>query len=93
MRKFFVKYGDFGNTYGLRYTDDGARPTGDGWEQITQKEAEDLARAEVRRRKEDHSFSGYADSYIYPVGMTETDDYNFECRFGWHTDGRIAVRD
>lgn len=93
MKKYFVKYGKFGNTYTLCYTEDGSKPSGEGWEQITRKEAEALARAEARRRKDDPYFSGYADAWVFPVGMTEDDEYNFECRRGWHTEGRIAVRE
>lgn len=93
MRKYYVRYGDFGNTYSLCYTEDGGKPSGDGWEQITRKEAEALARAEVRRRKDDPYFSGYADAWIFPVGMTENDEINFACLRGWHTEGRLAVKD
>lgn len=65
MKKYFVKYGDFGNVYSLRWAEDGdAIPA--GYEQITRKKAEQLARAERRRRKDEPMSSGYADSYIFP---------------------------
>lgn len=92
-RKYFVKRGDFANNYSLVYTENGERPSGDGWAQITRKDAETLASSEARRRKENPSFGGYADMYIYPHDMTEQERYDLECRRGWHTEGRIAVKD
>lgn len=68
MRKYFIRNDlGFSNTYALCYTDDGETP--DGWEQITRAEAERLARAETRRRKDDPSFSGYADEFIVPFSL------------------------
>lgn len=92
-RTYYVSRGDFGNVYGLRYTESADYPVPAGWERITRKEAEDLARAEARRRKDEPMSSGYADAYIYPFGMSDRDDDCFLARRGWHTEGRIAVRD
>lgn len=65
MKKYFVKYGDFGNAYSLRWAEQGDNIP-EGWEPITRKEAEKLARAERDRRKDNPAFSGYADRYIAP---------------------------
>ena len=78
MRKYGVNYyRDFANTYTLGYVDSGELP--EGWEQITRKEAEALARRERRRREDDPNFGGYADTSIYPIGMT--DEERQEARF------------
>lgn len=68
-RAYYVRYPrDFANEYSLRYTVGGAElSVNDGWERITRREAEQLARAERARRRWDPSFSGYADADIYPT--------------------------
>lgn len=71
---YYVRYGSFSNVYGLlAVTDevdqsmltaanDEYRQSGaPEWERITRKECRRLRNAERRRRKEDSSFSGYAD--------------------------------
>lgn len=71
---YYVRYGSFSNVYGLlAVTDeidqswltaanDEHRQSGaPEWERITRKECRRLRNAERRRRKEDSSFSGYAD--------------------------------
>lgn len=65
MKHYFVKYGDFANTYALRFSED--VKDAPGWERLTRKEAEALARRERQRRKEDPNFSGYADAEITPL--------------------------
>lgn len=67
MTKYFIKRGDFSNQYSLAYTTDGTEPK--GWERITREQAETMARDEDRRRREEPSFSGYADSYVWPYNM------------------------
>lgn len=64
MKRYYVNYGEFRNQYALRYISNPEQTAPDGWEQITRKEAEALARAERRRRKENPAFSGYADTEI-----------------------------
>ena len=72
MKKYFVRYdSDFSNAYSLCWTN-GETP--DGWEQITRTKAEDLARAESRRRREDPSFSGYADEVIISFDLMNSAD-------------------
>lgn len=68
-RAYYVRYPrDFANEYSLRYTVGGAElPARDGWERITRREAERLARAERARRRWEPSRSGYADAGIYPA--------------------------
>lgn len=68
-RAYYVRYPrDFVNEYSLRYTVGGAElSTDDGWERITRREAERLARAERARRRWEPSRSGYADAGIYPA--------------------------
>ena len=89
--RYYIKRGDFFNTYSLRYAP-AEFPIPEGYEQITRREAEAYARAEAQRRRDDANFAYYADAYVYPFGMSEDDEYRFECRFGWHTEGRLAVR-
>ena len=91
MRKYGIKYyRDFGNTYTLGYTE--------GWERITREEAECMARAESKRAKEDPNFSGYADTYVYPIGLTEEQalDAYEAARCGgskvWRLSGRVIER-
>ena len=69
MRKYFVKYGEFRNTYDLRYTEniaEEAEAIGQGFERISRKEAEMLCTRESERRKENPAFSGYAPDVILP---------------------------
>lgn len=71
MRKYFVKYGDFANTYGIYYTENDSEETQAierGMERITRKDAERLCMRESARRKEDPAFSGYASDVILPFG-------------------------
>lgn len=65
---YYVRYHRFANEYSLRYTVGGAELSiDDGWERITRRDAERLARAERERRRWEPSRSGYADAYIYPA--------------------------
>lgn len=67
-RAYYVRYHRFANEYSLRYTVGGAELSiDDGWERITRRDAERLARAERERRRWEPSRSGYADAYIYPA--------------------------
>lgn len=68
-RAYYVRYPrDFANEYSLRYTVGAAEMSAeDGWERITRREAERLARAERARRRWEPSRSGYADADIYPA--------------------------
>lgn len=68
-RAYYVRYPrDFANEYSLRYTVGGAElSAADGWERITRREAERLARAERERRHWEPERGGYADAGIYPA--------------------------
>ena len=67
-RAYYVRYPrDFANEYSLRYTVGAELSAGDGWERITRREAERLARAERARRRWEPERSGYADADIYPA--------------------------
>lgn len=68
-RAYYVRHPrDFANEYSLRYTVGGAKLSADdGWERITRREAERLARAERERRRWEPERSGYADADIYPA--------------------------
>lgn len=73
-RQYFAHYYKrFGNTYNLLYADtqEELKMIPEDAERITRKEAEALCAQENYRRKYDRSMSGYADSMIYPVSMTE----------------------
>lgn len=74
---YYVRYGSFSNVYALlAVTDeidqsmltaanDAHRQFGaPEWERITRKECRRLRNTERRRRKEDPSFSGYADTDV-----------------------------
>lgn len=88
---YYIKWGSARNQYELCYAPAGVNP-GDGWEQITRKEAEHYASEEAARRKEDSSFAYYADDYVYPYDLSEDEAYVFMCRhLGWHSVGRIVV--
>ena len=94
MRKYFVKRGGFANVYSLCHTD-GMEPG--GWERITRKEAEDLARAEARRQKEDPSFACYADSFVFPYEVKEEDcmcvlEDALYGRNGWRVNRRVVTK-
>ena len=71
MRKYFVKYGNFANTYSVCYTENESeemQAIERGMERISRKEAIELCSRESARRKEDPSFSGYAPIVITPFG-------------------------
>ena len=71
MRKYFVKYGDFANTYSICYTEnesEEAQALELGMERISRKEAVALCARESTRRKEDPAFAGYASDVILPFG-------------------------
>lgn len=98
MKKYFVSYGDFGNVYDLTYTEDGSNL--EGWDRITRKEAEALARAETRRREHDPNFANYAPEYITPYFCNDIDGEKAYAvleaalmgRGRWRLDGRVVVR-
>lgn len=66
-RAYYINYyRDFGNTYSLRWAWEGEEMSAQ-WRRTTRKEAINLCKAERQARREGPSFSGYADSYIYPA--------------------------
>ncbi len=74
MKNYYVKYyKNFANTYTLAWAETQAQieqANNEGYEQITRKEAERLCVKEKEQRKDNPSFSGYADTVILPI------DYN-----------------
>ena len=68
MKKYYVDFGmeKFGNRYGLFYAV-GNKTVPETAERITRTQAIAYARAERQRRKDDPVFSGYADTYVFPV--------------------------
>ena len=104
MRKYYVNYyKDFANTYHLCYAD-GETELPEGWKQITRAKAEELARDEARREKEDQAFSGRADTYIVPYSLLCAEDpfaadqavYAAKyrtMRSKWHLSGRVVEHD
>lgn len=81
MRKYFVQYGNFGNTYSVCYTEnyaEEAQAIERGMERISRKEAIELCARESARRKEDPAFSGYASDVILPFGYDD-----------WRNDGNM----
>lgn len=82
MRKYFVKYGEFRNTYDVCYVEnelEEAQAIEQGFERISRKDAEKLCIRESERRKEDPAFSGYASDVILP----------FEYDGNWTNDGTM----
>ena len=74
---YYVRWGSFSNVYGLlavtdeidqswltAANDDHRQFGAPEWERITRKECRRLRNAERRRRKENPSFSGYADADV-----------------------------
>lgn len=71
MKKYFVKYGEFRNTYAVCYVEnelEEAQAIEQGFERISRKEAIGFCSRESARRKEDPAFSGYAPTVITPFG-------------------------
>lgn len=58
MKRYFIKRGDFANTWHIVYSD--TEKEIPGYDRITLKEARQLISAEKYRRKYDNAFSGYA---------------------------------
>ena len=82
MRKYFVQYGNFGNTYSVYYTEnesEEAQAIEQGMERIPRKEAIELCARESARRKGDSAFSGYASDVILP----------FSYDGDWRNDGNM----
>ena len=80
MRKYYVFYGQFANQYRLYYTENDSEKEllPKNAKRIRRKEAQRLAREESYRRKYDHAFSGFADSFVRPAfvkGCGDPDDY------------------
>ena len=83
LRKYFVKYGEFANTYAVCYTEnieEEAEAIGQGMKRISRKEAIELCVRESERRKENPAFAGYASDVILPFGYDGdwTNDRSFE---------------
>lgn len=71
QKRYFVKYGDFANTYSLAYTEtdeEAERAREEGYLQISRRHAEQLCMNERNRARYNPSFSGYADDHIWPYG-------------------------
>lgn len=69
-RKYFVHYyRNFGNTFNLYYADTPDQLTAipEAAQEISYKEAKQLAHDERLARKHDPAFSGYGDVAIYPA--------------------------
>lgn len=76
MKKYFVRYGNFGNVYSLVWVEDEKTEKAvfsHGFERITRKRACELCAQENYRRKYDEAFSGYASSVILPYDI-DTDE-------------------
>lgn len=83
MKKYYVLYGDFANSYSLRYAENDEQEKTleqKGYEKVTRAEAISLARKEAERRNDNPNFSGYADQYIYPCNHIGN---HFEKREGY----------
>lgn len=93
MKQYFVHYyRDFGNTYNLFYTENAEETKAaieSGYERITRKQAIELCRAEIRRRKDNPAASGYADSAIYPFSAGQDEDFE---NYPWTKNGYIVER-
>ena len=81
MRKYYVEYyKDFSNTYNLFYANNDTERDllPEGVIRISRKMAEKLCAEEKGRRKTDQSFSGFADTAVFPIEgvRKEVDFYN-----------------
>ena len=79
-RKYYASSGQFANQYRLFYIENDSEKEllPKNAVRITRKEAQELARAESRRRHYDRAFSGFADFYVRPAfvkGCGDPDDY------------------
>lgn len=99
MKKYYAHfYKDFGNTYNLYYTESEADEAllPEGAQRITRENALRLAADEAAQRKNDPSFSGYADAYIFPADYDRSDNHIAEIICGWNKtywlNGRIVER-
>lgn len=73
MNAYYIHYyRDFGNTYCLYYAPVGT-PVPPELERITRAQAEQKCRDERLARKYDPNFSGYGDTYIYPLSSRGKD--------------------
>lgn len=86
MKRYFVNYyNDFTNTYNLAWAETPEQleiAQADGWEQITRKKAQALCMEERRRQLNDPSFSGYADTLIFPIDYDRMEN-------DWQNDSNI----
>lgn len=70
MKKFYVYYGDFANSYRVAWAETPEQikqAENKGYTRITRKEAERLCVKENFRRKKNYNFSGYSSNVIYPI--------------------------
>ncbi len=80
-RSYYIeRTADFGNTYNLFHAPADFKAP-DSWERITRKQAEQLARAERSRRRDDPAFAGFASSVILPHELGENEDIYNHRRF------------
>jgi len=107
MKHYYIKYYRAGNEYDLCYTtnsEQDERAASAGYERITRKQAEDRARAERQRRKDDPAFAYFAPALIFPfevgkefVGYSGDVDYERIADYaanavkGWYMDGAYIV--
>lgn len=89
-RSYYIEYtADFGNTYNLFHAPADFKAP-ESWERITRKKAEQLARDERSRRRDDPAFSGFASSCILPHDLGTNEDYLDHRHFV--NDGVIILR-
>ncbi len=76
MYHYYVHYyRNFSNTYRLYYAAAGEMVP-ETLDRITRKEAFSLCRKERQRRRMDPNFSGFADTFIYPLSVEKLDIEN-----------------
>jgi hypothetical protein len=89
MKKYYVNYyRDFANTYTLAWaeTPEQVKTAKEaGYQQITRKKAEALCAKEKEERKQNPSFSGYADTVILPIDYPATER-------DWRNDHKLEQR-
>lgn len=74
MKRFYVHYGDFANSYRLAWAETPEqveKAEKRGYKRITRKEAKRLCAEENFRKKENPNFSGYASNVIYHIDFCE----------------------
>lgn len=82
-RIYWMKNGDFANTYDVRYCESREQEAiaeERGYTRVTREVAINAVRAERKRRKEGGAFNGFAPTHIAPMAAETQDWQNYPWR-------------